>query len=493
MLSKAEVEIMKLAIVTQIACGSDDLRDELQRRVNAAWTLSNGCNQNVKLLKMRLRLIELAQAFTRNMIDTASASGSHRSNDKFDSANYRDTQSQRTGQGTSAAWSKATTFQQFQRDSAQHARSQSDSTSDTTGKASSYLWDRSQRVGNGWAHSYNFAFGETDDSRLTQSGNCDDTDSEDTTQTGKPEFLNYQGAQSPIVDLSQYIGAITFSVVGDWWNSWWGGSEAQGVAPVGIHGTDTNAGYTANFPTGAAPSCASNEVGFLCEPISNYGGSRSDKIRISVAIPGIGVGLSADVEASDSANQRYVCNFGTSTRVGDSYTVGSGDGHGRNTGIGKSQDHSEEENVHDRHRSASAYRNSEGQAHASTTDTMRAHGEAHNGSDSSAHGESQAGNQSTAYGVSHSEGLGDGFTHSETQAKTEYWSQIFKSLADMRDLVWREITIAEAELSAGASVAFGNIMATKTPCCDVRHSSTIARAAYPAVSSPFVAMGRISA
>lgn len=495
MYTQAEINLMQETLVTSVSCGDSKLSKLLQDSVGLIWLMSQSCTPELQYLNSQLELIALAQGFTRNMIDETHRNSSSRAQDKFDSANYRDTQSQRTGQGTSASWSKATAFQQFQRDSAQHARNQSDSNSDTTGHSSSYLWDRSQQVNTGWANTYDISKTKSHDEFLSQSGTCVDRESQAAGGTpAPPNAVDVSGTIAPTLNFFAYSG--WGQQVMDFFSNWltstiWGGTSVK--APDGPP-TWTTTNAVTFVPGLTDPPCSDDPESKECNPLISFGAGFRDSWNTSVAIPFVGTVASTWQDGSDF-RQSFTCHHGNSTLKGSSFEQSNGRGEMIGESMGETQAHSEGENVHDRHRSASAYRNSEGHASASATDIMRAHGEAHNGSDSSAHGESQAGNQSTAYGVSHMEGHGTAFSHSESEATTRYWSQIFKSLADMWARVWQEIRELE-DLLATSKISYAKLPNTCT-ACDARNRAFISRTSVPAlgrvprVTTPFYSMGVI--
>lgn len=491
MYTPSQVALMQQTLITSVSCGDSKLEKILADNANTIWCMSSlGCYQEVQYLKAQLGMIELAQQFTRNMVDTSTRKGSSRAQDKFDSSNYRDNQSQRTGQGTNCSWSKATTFQQFQRDSEQHARSQSDSHADTIGKSSSYLWDRSQQVSNGWANSFDQSSSLSTSNSVGYSGDCIDRESESQGGTpSQPVVLDVAGqSDAPTLDFLSYGAWSVFSVISDWFSSsWWSGETIAAPDGNAIWST-TNEAFGSQFPlTGGTPDCPVTPDA-ECESIPTYGASYSDDWNISVGIPQVG-SISANWKSGQDFNQSYTCHTGKSKIFGRGFENGHSEGNSLSESEGKTQAHDEGENVHDRHRSASAFRDSESHATAHATDTMRSHGETHNGSDSSAHAEAQSGNQMTAYGVSHSEGLGTAFSHSESQSEAKYWGQIFDSLNDMWKRIWDELRVLEDTLSASTGLKIGRMKANCTPC-EVKHRTVMNRRSVPAIParSGFVAM-----
>lgn len=485
MYTAAQVAQMQQILITSVSCGNEKLEKILADQANTIWCMSSlGCTQELQYLRAQLGMIELAQGYTRNMIDTSSRKASSRAKDKFDSTNYRDNQSQRTGQGTSCAWSKATTFQQFQRDSEQHARSQSDSHADTIGKSSSYLWDRGQNVTTGWANSFDQSSSKSEDASVAFSGDCIDRESESSGGTpSQPVLLDVAGqTDSPTLDFLSYGAWSTFTALGDWWSSWWGGGSF--VAPDGnALWSSTNDAFGAQFPqSSATPNCPVDPDG-QCDAIPSYGASYTDSWNLSIAIPGINTTITATWSSGQDFRQSYVCHTGKSKIFGRGFENSHGEGSALSESEGKTEAHDEGESVHDRHSSASAFRDSESRATANATDTMRSHGETHNGSDNSAHGESQAGNQMTAYGTSHSEGHGTGFSHSESDANSNYWSQIFNSLADMWQRVWDEIKELERVLSLATGIKVGAMKPQCTPC-ETKNRGMIRKQGYPALLMP---------
>lgn len=449
MFTQEQIPLLHESLVTSIACGDNKLYSLLTENVNQIWCMTGACSTDLQYLRTQLGLIELGQAFTRNMIDTAQSRMSMSAQDKFDGSNYKDAQAQRTSQGTSCAWSKATNFRQFQRDSEQHARAQSDSHSDTVGASSSYMYDRSQQAAGGWANSYDFANSISNSNGEGQSSSC-------TTKTSASK----EGTPARPVVSSTAPGPASVDIS---WAVWFSipflGVDVQYPSSVTFQ---SNVGPGVIYPAEAPGVCSDPDS---CDPIDSFGGSSNGTWSVSIPVPFAGA-LVFSFSDGKSARRQFTCSKGNSSVDGIGTSHSELKATSKSESHGETKTHDESETTHDRHKTASAQRDSEAGLHAGSSDTMRAHGESHSGSDSASHSEGQNSGQGTAWSKDHAESLGVGHSQQDSTAQTRYWSQIFKSLSDMWARVWDEIKVAERLGMASMGVKAGKMCAAtmKAPC-----------------------------
>lgn len=438
-------------LITSVACGDEKLNEILQGQIDTIWCMSGGCSQDLQYLKSQLALIEFAQAFTRNMIDTSTSRMNMVGVDRFDSKNQRDNQAQRTAQGNRCAWSKATSFQQFQRDSESHARGKSDSFADTEGASTSYLYDRSQQASVGWANNYDFSSSAMRGFGFDRAASCTTQESE--SFAGTPQFA---GGASPTPPTLAGFNIINS---GTWWTFDFLGLWSLDV-PYPPWVGFTIGGLSTGNPGPTFPGCGVNPNQEDCPALPSYGRSKFSHTELSVTIPFVGA-LTQAADDGEEFRQSFICSSGNSTTIGNSNSyseyISTDDAQSK----GETKTHDESESTNDRHKSASSYRDSHSEAHAGASDTMRAHGETHSGSDSASHAEGQGSGQGTAWSKDHADSQTNNYSDQVRVDKTRYWSQIFRSLADLHKRVWGEVQAAERAYMAllGPKIAR---MTTKT-------------------------------
>lgn len=446
-------------LITQVACGEPELANVLKGQVTFLWNMQGNCWPELKYLKTHLALIEVAQLFAKNKVDTETHRGFMKAKDKFDSWNQRDTQAQRTGQGTRCSWSKATSFQQFQRDSEQHARGKSDSQTDSQGEATSYKWDRSQTTAGGWANSYDWAFSKAD------------SESHATSTTGDRRHSESEGGTpaGPRLD----VGTWVLSGLSDWDLQFTGSDPILTIPFLGISVywptfppvfiDNISDGFVRTLPV--PPDCsydpASGTANCQNQAIPSYGESYDGRTSFTVHAALGGSSASPGFSYSGDVRVSFTCERGCSAGKSDSESLSSSLDVSESQLTGDTLTHDESENSHDVHYGASSYRDASSLAHAGASDTMRSHGETHSGSDSASHGEGQSSGQGTAEGKDHAESHGTSEMDSDNVQLMHKWGQISISLGEMWKLIFSEVTKAEKVRAAraGASIA--------TACFDV--------------------------
>ncbi len=110
---------LRKALLAQTACNMPELAAFLEQEIDIceACQPTTACNPRILYLNTQLCLIEAAQIFARNQIDTATRSMAHNTQERFTAFTERHTDAESTATGRSCNWAAATSSQFFRRDS----------------------------------------------------------------------------------------------------------------------------------------------------------------------------------------------------------------------------------------------------------------------------------------------------------------------------------------------------------------------------------------
>jgi len=123
-----------------------------------AWCLrSLECGESMKYLYVQLDLIELALTYARNQIDLAHSEMNKLAGARFDSANVRDSSSQRTAEMFQCAWSTASGFRTWARSSESHNRGESSAFTQAQGNFFQNAQNTASRRANSFAYGTDLA------------------------------------------------------------------------------------------------------------------------------------------------------------------------------------------------------------------------------------------------------------------------------------------------------------------------------------------------
>lgn len=438
--------------------GDPDLQEVLMKQIPTIWCLAGfgNCFPEIQYFDAQLQLIEFAQMFVKNKVDTATLRAESMGRDSFNSSNFRDTSMRREGQGTRCSWSKSTSFQQSLRDSQQRTSAHSDGASDSQGESNSKKYDRSQRVAGGWANSYDHSQTYKVDNFVNTSvlGDRRHSESEGGT-TDPPHAATGSWIQSNLDSWDFQFTSntpffeIPFLGIALYWPVW--PPSFSDAISSGFNRQDPR------VPDCTGPEESQGGPGCEAAGIPSYGESFDGRTSVSLSI-GVGsVGASAipSFTYSGDFRQSFTCEVGCSAGRTDGNTVMASDNREEFDLHGDTLSHDESEDVRDAHASASSYRNASTSLNAGSNDKLRAESKAENGSDSSSHGQGQTTAQGSADGLSHSEGIGHNKTDSSSEGLVQKWSQISTALHNLWKLVWEEKDLAQSTRDANVQPAFG--------------------------------------
>lgn len=152
------------ALLTQVACGDAELRAALDSEVDLLYTcIDTACSPRLKYLHTQLGLIEIAQIWARNKIDTTTRQLAHTTTEKYTSTGLKRTDSESTATGSACTWTAATNQHQFTRSSTDDVTAFTEHNQLRTAQSSDYGYDVSHRSLRGNGFSFNKTFHGVDD------------------------------------------------------------------------------------------------------------------------------------------------------------------------------------------------------------------------------------------------------------------------------------------------------------------------------------------
>lgn len=159
--------LLKQALLAQTSCGQEDLHQALLSEIDVISACQVECgNDRLTYLRIHLALIEMAQIFSRNKIDTLTRTLSHVTKDTFTAQHQRNMDAEQTSTGRSCNWAAATSAQYFNRNSTDDTVAFSETNNQRTAEKLETGSDKSSRITNG--HGFNFSHIETHE--LDQAG-----------------------------------------------------------------------------------------------------------------------------------------------------------------------------------------------------------------------------------------------------------------------------------------------------------------------------------
>lgn len=410
-------------LVTAVACGDESLEKLLSENVDMIWCMAaQNCSTELAYLRSQLGLIQLAQDFSRNQIDIATTRANSAGADRYDQTSSRDSSSERVMSAQNCAWSRATSFQQFQRDSESHDRSQAQSTASSEGRSWDIGSDRSQQHSNGFATSFSQATSNTDGSGSGVSHAHSERNSRSSSSTGP--LLS--GVPNPF--------SFGFTISPPFFSA--SGGTVEAAPSVG-------------FPCPTDPDQP-------CPPISSYGRGVSNNYNASIGIPTIGA-LRVDWGDGESFQQSFVCSGGSTSMDSTSFSTQDYSQTDTAQNTASSESHDSSSNQKNVHRQGESHSAGSSHATAGASGVMESRGESHTGSDRSSHSESESTGSGSARSKSQMRGEGSGYNDSQSVSTARYWSQIFDSLAEMWRRIFEEVQIAEKILLTSTAVAQGKM------------------------------------
>lgn len=100
-----------------MCCGIPELCEFLECEIDLLWDCQESCQPRIKYIYVQLGLIEAAQIFSRNKIDTMTRKASSQMQEKYTAFSTNKSDAERDASGRSCSWSASTSSQFFNRDS----------------------------------------------------------------------------------------------------------------------------------------------------------------------------------------------------------------------------------------------------------------------------------------------------------------------------------------------------------------------------------------
>jgi len=452
-------DILLDMLVQSVACGDDGLREQLSAQAGTIWCISRDCRPDVHYLQAQLGVIDLAMLYARNQIDMVNSRENSYGESTSTAASERDDEGTRNSTYRKCGWSQATSWQQFQRNSAQHDRARSDSTSTSDAASHATSWDRGRQAAQGWATSWDDAL-STSDAQATTTARSSDTRSSQSS-SGTPAWMG--GADVNPGDAYLIFEKPTFDIE---WIPFHIDFEPGSVSIDDLVNNDYN------NPGEKLPFCGDEDS--PCEPLASYGRGWNANYTLSLTLPD----MSTSVTWGNGGNfrQSFICSSGRTSGTGIAWSEANATATDESQSDGAATGHDENSTQHDAHRRADSFSNSDSEGSASSRGIMRSLGETDSGADSAAHSEQSSAGTSAQTGRSWSESNANSYDDTTNTSEARYWSQIFASLNDMWQRVLSEIEQAEHIYKASAPALSGLLGVTiAQPCCDGRvpHHMTV--------------------
>lgn len=497
----AQNTIIREMLLTSVSCGDQDLLQLLEGNIDTILLLNHSCHDEIDYLKAQLSLLDLAMIYSRNRVDEARTRAQSTGFDQYRAKYENEAKAQRTSQNRSCAFSDATSFQQFQRDSVNRMRSQSDMESGSTGQTQTTRWDRSTQSASGYSVVADYASssstgegrGSSSDIQINSGKSYSKTSREFGPDMGDletyPDFLpDLPSPQSVLSGVGNTLAwawnGISDAVVEAAW-----GTDGYNILEIEAGnfyvsdlfrtlfvGDPIVTSFTSQSPAGVEDwpllGCCCNTDGnpdtdcpedifYNClydavNPLPSYGRGYSVKYNVSVGIPYIGV-LRVDWASGDQFRQSHTMTQGCTRATGEGSTNNIYEQTDLSQSEGSTETYDESQTTRDMHTIGDSRRDSRSDTTAGSATTGDAHSESHTGSDRAGHSERRSSNQGTAW--SKGRGRGEGLSTSDSKSTTEvrHWSQIFKNLLEMYNRVFDQIMTFDRIRSLSIPMSIGLI------------------------------------
>lgn len=461
---KIELSVIEDILVDTIACGDEELGEIIADNVSDALFFSAGCRTNLRYLNAQLYLIDIALFFVRNRVDEFRSRSNSKGNDQYDATAKTDSQAQRTSQGTSCSFEDQESFQQFQRDSVDRYRAQSDTTARSEGTSLTTRTDRSKTAAQGYSSIADFSVAQSTGRGNGQSQTQDIASSKSYSKT----FAGF-GPQLNDLDPGTVEANLGENIEFEW-------------NPVIITGTFPNLNLQFQFPQitvdgeslfddsidntydnpGVMPlpdcpplSCRDEDYD-QTSPFPSYG--RGYTASYNLSLSAFGFAVRVDWSIGGSFRQQDIQSQRCSSSIGTAFTSSEYDQRDEARSEGTTDIHDESSNMRDVVTIGDSFRDAFSSTTAGSATTGDAHSESHSGSDREQHSENQASNQGTARSQSRSRTDSISISNSELKATGRKYSQIFDALFDLWKITLEELKLAQAEINASQGPGVAKIV-----------------------------------
>lgn len=496
-------QIVREMLLTSVSCGDPDLLKLLEDNIDTILLINQSCHEEIYYLKAQLSMIDMAMVFTRNKVDESRTRAQSKGFDQYRSKFENEAKAQRTSQSRTCAFADATSFQQFDRDSVNRMRSESDMESNAEGSTQTTQWDRSIQSASGYSVIADYASsssdGEGDGSSVDVQINSGKSYSKSSREFGPDTNDRQVGNYIPDLPSPQEVldtigGALkwVWDLAGDAVTEAWHSDGVQELETGSINQFNTplfndqiNDSYNHQFVETSVqsahpwlgcccntdgnpdtncppdPTLGENDQSFICEydyinPFPSYGRGYNAKYNLSFGVPTIGV-MRVDWGVGEQFRQSHTMTQGCTRGTGEGSTRNIYEQTDFSESKGDTDTRDESQTTRDVHRIGDSERDSRSDTTAGAASTGDAHSESHTGSDRTSHSERRAANQGTAW--SKGRGRGDGLTTSDNKTTTEvrHWSQIFKNLIEMYNRIFEQIMSYDKIRSLSIGIAVEKI------------------------------------
>lgn len=443
-------DLMLDMLVQSVACGDEGLRELLEAEAPTIWCIASDCRADLHYLNAQLGVIDYAMLYARNQIDLANSRENSYGASQSVATSARDSEGTRNSAYSKCGWSNATSWQQFQRNSAQHDRARSDSVSTSDAASQATSWDRGRQAAQGWATSWDDAMSTSDAEATTTARSSDVRNSN--ASSGTPAWDGSGSIDTGWFDIDFVPPSfnITFPPLNFEFDP-------------GSFSIDDTIDNDYSNPGPHFPFCGDEDS--PCEPLASMGRGWNVNYTVGLSVPSIQMSVSWG--SGGNFRQSFICSSGRTSGTGIAWSESNATSTDVAESDGASAAHDESTNVHDAHRRADSYSNADSAGSASARGIMRSLGETDSGADSAGHSEQSATGTSVQHSTNYSQSDASSYDDSVSTGEARYWSQIFRSLQDMWERVLNEITQAERMYKASAPALSGLLSATfGKPCCD---------------------------
>lgn len=442
-------------LVQSVACGDDGLRELLEAEAQTIWCMTADCRADIHYLQAQLGVIDYAMLYARNQIDLANSRENSYGESVSTASSQSDTEGTRSSAYRKCGWSNATSWQQYERNSAQHDRERSDSVSTANAASEATSWDRGRQSAQGWAVSWDNALATSDATATTQARSSDVRDSQ--SSSGTPAWDGSGSIDTGHFDIEFTPPSFDIDF-----------PPLSFTFDPGSFSIDDTIDNDYSNPGPHLPFCGDEDS--PCEPLASMG--RGWNVSYTVALSIVGISVSVTWGSGGNFRQSFICSSGRTSGTGIAWSESNATALDVSESDGASTAHDESLTQHDAHRRASSFSDADSAGSASARGIMRSRGETDSGADSAGHSEQSATGTSAQHGRSYSQSDSRSYDDSTGTSEARYWSQIFRSLQDMWARVLNEIKQAENLYHASAPALSGVLSATLArPCCDGRAPS----------------------
>lgn len=448
---------LRTGLLAQVACGDPELKKFLDAEIDFMYSCQNeACTERLRYAYTQLALIEAAQIFARNKIDTATRVMAHVQKENFSATARRNTDAEATATGSSCIWNAATSQQHFVRDSTDDQVAFSETNYLRTAERLENGFDRSSRNTTGSGSSFSRVihtlYGRGGNS-LTPNGGQESRNSSRTSQTA--------GGTNALVPLA---------------GTKWDTPFAFTLTPPFIQPGAPGPVYPINFPPGQDAICPEPDPDRPFEPHCTAEGYNSmgygyhGKYRFSISVPAVTGTFSVNLEWDQGKNERQYFHCSSSTVTGQSTVKGAHDELTDSRTYARPQD-----NYSSSAESSTVihFVRKHGESTRRGTETIDAEDTQRGYADGNAHSESDRNSQGNSFTQRRSESLTVG-TSSSTTVRTEHltddevrrsYGQISAHLGQLWTRIFATIQGLEREFAAVAYGASMCCLPPRVPCC----------------------------